>query len=188
MFRLPPTAWPLVLLIVASGAAGCASAPGGRPEAFPRTGVPRPVSPASAGPDEAGRAAAILPWLETALRQRGVRYQLGGASPAAGFDCSGLVQYTFAEHGIALPRTTAEQFARGTVVTRPDVAPGDLVFFATSGPGPTHVGIVTSDATFVHAPDAGGVVRVERFDTRYWATRFIGARRIAAAPGASPGP
>lgn len=143
-------------------------------------GASRPVSPAV--PDGPAVAASGPAWLETALRQRGVRYRLGGTSPAAGFDCSGLVQYAFAAHGIALPRTTAEQFTRGSVIARQDLAPGDLVFFSTTGPGPTHVGIAADTERFVHAPDEGGAVRVEHFATPYWSTRFLGARRIGPAP------
>jgi cell wall-associated NlpC family hydrolase len=113
------------------------------------------------------------------LSQRGVRYQLGGASPERGFDCSGLVQYVFYQHGIGLPRTAAEQYRTGIEIRPNEIALGDLLFFSTTGPGPTHVGIVTGPATFVHAPDTGAVVRQERFDTPYWSSRFLGARRQA---------
>jgi cell wall-associated NlpC family hydrolase len=52
------------------------------------------------------------------------------------------------------------------------------VFFNTSGPGASHVGIVIGGDSFVHAPSSAGVVRVERLSASYWASRFVGARRV----------
>ena len=102
----------------------------------------------------------------------------GGTSPA-GFDCSGFTQYVYATYGIVLPRDTREQYQSGDPVD--DVAPGDLLFFTTTGPGPTHVGIAIGGGAFVHAPSSSGVVRVERLDARYWSVRYLGARRIRPA-------
>lgn len=116
--------------------------------------------------------------LDTALTLRGIPYQFGGADPARGFDCSGLVHWVLAQHRIELPRTAAEQFDAGVRVGPGNIAPGDLVFFSTIAPGPSHVGIALDDRTFVHAPASGGVVRVERFDTSYWRARFLGVRRV----------
>jgi cell wall-associated NlpC family hydrolase len=169
----------LALGLVATFAASCATVTTARPEAFPRSGGFRPAPlPPSSGP-------IVLPVstgggvLDTALLQRGVRYQLGGATPSQGFDCSGLVQFVFNQHGIALPRTAAEQWNTGLEINADAVTQGDLVFFSTTGPGPTHVGIVVDSGVFVHAPDTGRVVRVERFDTPYWSSRYLGARRVA---------
>jgi cell wall-associated NlpC family hydrolase len=110
----------------------------------------------------------------------GSRYQLGGTSPAGGFDCSGFVRYVFAVHQLDVPRTVAEQYRVGREVARSHIGVGDLVFFSTTGPGPTHVGIVVDPVaqTFVHAPGTGSVVRVERFDTAYWGRRMLAARRL----------
>jgi len=113
----------------------------------------------------------------TALEFRGVPYRNGGITPA-GFDCSGLVRYVLAQHGLAIPRQTRDQFAAGNRVGRKDVRAGDLVFFSTVAPGASHVGIALDDDEFVHAPSSRGVVRVERLTTDYWRTRFIGARRV----------
>lgn len=117
--------------------------------------------------------------VDTALRLRGTRYAAGGDNPRTGFDCSGFVQYVLAQHAIAAPRTAAEQHRSGRPVAAADLQPGDLVFFSTIAPGPSHVGIVVSPAgEFVHAPADGGVVRVERWDTDYWRRRWFGARRV----------
>ena len=61
---------------------------------------------------------------------RGVPYRLGGADPA-GFDCSGLVQYVFAQYGIAVPRVVEEQWEFGDKIKPSDIEPGDLIFFNT---------------------------------------------------------
>jgi cell wall-associated NlpC family hydrolase len=70
-----------------------------------------------------------------------------------------------------------EQFAIGREV-RDDFAQGDLLFFTTTEPGASHVAISVGGDEFVHAPSSTGVVRVEHLSARYWAQRFLGARRI----------
>ena len=123
----------------------------------------------------------------------GAPYREGGALPD-GFDCSGLVTWVFARLGIAVPRDVRRQAAFGIDVPRGEVLPGDLVFFATTGSGPTHVGIATGDGGFIHAPKRGDLVRIESMSASYWASRFVAARRIVrsgalspAGTGASPG-
>jgi cell wall-associated NlpC family hydrolase len=115
----------------------------------------------------------------TAETLLGLPYREGGALPD-GFDCSGLVTYVFARHGIAVPRDVKRQASAGSPVERGDIVPGDLVFFATTGAGPTHVGIAIGGGRFVHAPKTGDVVRVESMSSSYWARRFLAARRIAS--------
>jgi peptidoglycan DL-endopeptidase CwlO len=117
------------------------------------------------------------PVVATALAFQGVPYRNGGADPA-GFDCSGLVAYVFAQHGLTLPRTAAEQFNLGVQIDPTGLLAGDLVFFSTIAPGPSHVGIVVSSTQFVHAPSSNGVVRVEYLTSAYWSSRYIGARRV----------
>jgi cell wall-associated NlpC family hydrolase len=113
----------------------------------------------------------------TALSLRGSPYRDGGADPR-GFDCSGFVNYVFAQHGYAVPRSVGELFRTGREVSADAVQPGDLVFFDTLGAGASHVGIVVGGDQFVHAPSTNGVVRVDRVSATYWAPRFVGARRI----------
>ncbi len=120
-------------------------------------------------------AAAVV---RTAMEYRGVRYVFGGADPVTGFDCSGLVQYVFQQHAVTLPRLVGDQFRLGHPVKLGDLREGDLVFFSTTGPGPTHVGIALDRDQFIHAPNSNGVVRIEHVDTTYWHTRFVGARRM----------
>jgi len=113
----------------------------------------------------------------TALSLRGAPYRNGGADPQ-GFDCSGFTQYVFAQYGMSLPREVRDQFEEGKSVKANDLTAGDLLFFTTVAPGPTHVGIAIGGDQFVHAPSSTGVVRVERLSSTYWSTRYLGARRI----------
>jgi cell wall-associated NlpC family hydrolase len=108
---------------------------------------------------------------------QGVPYRNGGSDPS-GFDCSGLVAYTYGRHGVWVPRTVSEQFAIGDTVDSAALEPGDLVFFETVARGASHVGIVISGHQFVHAPNSSGVVRIEALAAPYWAARYVGARRI----------
>jgi cell wall-associated NlpC family hydrolase len=168
-------------MVVLALSCGCA-ATGARPEPFPRPSSgnpsPRPVPDPSRAPGLAtGAALSGYEVSGTALGLRGVRYKNGGADPG-GFDCSGLVQYVFAQHGLGLPRTVTSQFGVGAPVAPVDLQAGDLVFFGITDPrAPTHVGIIVGGDSFVHAPASSGVVRVERLGAAYWASRFVGARR-----------
>ena len=112
-----------------------------------------------------------------ALALRGRPYRSGGFDPS-GFDCSGFTQYVFGQHGMALPRDVREQFALGKPVKPEEIAPGDLIFFSTVAPGPSHVGIALGGDRFIHAPSSTGVVRVESLSAAYWSDRLVGARRI----------
>lgn len=148
------------------------------PHPFPRPGVAGPSSPGgTAAPPTMAAPADGYGIAGTALSLRGVPYAQGG-SDVSGFDCSGLVWYVFAQHGIAIPRTVADQYRAGRDIAIDKLEPGDLVFFDTKGAGATHVGIVIGGDEFVHAPSSQGAVRVERLGTRYWSPRFVGARRL----------
>jgi cell wall-associated NlpC family hydrolase len=87
------------------------------------------------------------------------------------FDCSGFVQWVFAQHGTALPREVRDQYDAGSTIKVKEVRAGDLVFFTTVSRGASHVGIALGDGEFVHAPSSRGVVRVERYTSGYWAGR-----------------
>lgn len=163
------------VLAVAAVASGCASS-GAVPRPFP--GAPEapdaPADVAAATPPAAFVAARLV---ETALAFRGVPYRSGGSDPS-GFDCSGFVQYVFAQHGIALPREVREQVAFGDGVRLAGIEAGDLIFFATDSRGASHVGVAIGGDEFVHAPSTRGVVRVESFASPYWSRRIVGVRRI----------
>jgi cell wall-associated NlpC family hydrolase len=123
---------------------------------------PAPAPSAGAGHPEAATIA---------LRYLGVRYQWGGATPA-GFDCSGLVMYVYAQLGVSLPHYAAAQYGMGQPVSRAQLQPGDLVFFD----GLNHVGIYIGGGQVVHAPQTGDVVKISSISD--WGAWYVGARRI----------
>ncbi|MCU0754270.1 MAG: C40 family peptidase [Xanthomonadales bacterium] len=114
-----------------------------------------------------------------ALQLVGIPYRYGGSNPEGGFDCSGLVLYVHqASGGPRLPRTVREQMAlQLPVVPEGQRVAGDLVFFGQGG-RPNHIGIYVGEGRFVHAPSTGGTVRLDRLDSRYWRTRYMGTRRV----------
>jgi cell wall-associated NlpC family hydrolase len=150
----------------------------------PAAGAPQSADPAAAKSDEAdglmdryGEATRDL--VNRGMSYLGIRYRFGGTSPETGLDCSGLVQNVFRSAlGLDLPRTAREMAKLGDKVSMSDLKPGDLVFFNTMRRAFSHVGIYLGDGRFLHAPSRGGRVRIEEMDTRYWATRFNGARRL----------
>jgi cell wall-associated NlpC family hydrolase len=120
-------------------------------------------------PTVGARAAAI------ALRAVGVPYRWGGASPAAGFDCSGLVDWAYGRLGIALPHSSYALHELGRPVGRSKLKAGDLLFFSGLG----HVGIYIGRGRMVHAPHSGSRVQVVRLGQSSYGGRLVGARRLA---------
>lgn len=109
----------------------------------------------------------------------GVPYRFGGNTPAGGFDCSGLIVYVYNNAaGIKLPRTVQEMSRAGQTIRNDAPAPGDLVFFNTTGERYSHAGIYVGHGRFVHAPSKGGTVRLDQMTSPYWAARYTEARRI----------
>ncbi len=173
----------VVALLIPLWAGGCAST-GAVPQPFPLAGGAA-SSAAAPGRGEVERGTAEgYAVTSTALSLRGTPYRNGGIDPGSGFDCSGFTQYVFAQHGLALPREVRDQFRVGTAVKPAEVAAGDLLFFTTTAPGPSHVAIALGGGEFIHAPSSTGVVRVERMSASYWSRRFLAARRVTDLQGA----
>ena len=107
----------------------------------------------------------------------GVPYAWGGISPG-GFDCSGFVYYVYSRYGVSLPRVADEQYEFGQRVSVTDIQPGDLVFYSTYTPGPSHVGIYIGNGQFVHASSAAEQVTITAMSKAYYKERFLGAFRI----------
>jgi len=117
--------------------------------------------------------------VKTAKKMLGVKYRYGGTSPARGFDCSGLVQYSHLAAGVKLPRTTRQQFKATKRIQRKYLKAGDLVFFKTSiSRAVSHVGIYLGDSRFIHAPSSGKRVKINSMKEYYWRKRFTGAGRV----------
>lgn len=118
-----------------------------------------------------------------ALGLVGVPYRWGGNTPKSGFDCSGLIGYVYRDVvGIQLPRTTAEMSQmRAYLVPQNGLLAGDLVFFATDGQHRvSHVGIYVGEGRFIHAPSAGGTVRMDSLSNHYWQSNYLTAKRVLA--------
>lgn len=139
----------------------------------------------SAGPEE--RVESVEPssnyttkdFLELGLIMRdylGEPYK-GTSKYSPGLDCSRFTREVFSKFDdIDLPRTAADQYRQGTPVRRDDLFYGDLLFFNTDG-GISHVGIYVGNGEFIHASTSRGVI-ITRLAERYWAQRYVGARRI----------
>jgi peptidoglycan DL-endopeptidase LytE len=157
-------------------------------------GIPLPPPPIQAQPDAPrgdlapsqdapDSAAAGSEWRGLALSLLGVPYVYGGSS-RSGTDCSGLVIQVFSPLGLNLPRQSALQAQTGLLVDLPDLQAGDLLFFDTEGRGTvTHVGIFLGDyqgleGAFINANSFGGRVVVNQLGEKYFAQRYLWARRV----------
>jgi len=118
----------------------------------------------------AGEQAAII-----AVRQVGVPYRYGGSN-TQGFDCSGLVQYAYANAGKRIPRTTAAQWRQLTPVSDNNIRVGDVLFFRIGG-RISHVGMYLGNRRFVHAPSTGRDVTTASLDSDYYRRAFVRAAR-----------
>ena len=108
----------------------------------------------------------------------GTPYRYGGAS-ASGFDCSGLVVYSYANTGISkLPHSAVELERRARPIPLKELEPGDLLFFRLSGKKTSHVALYVGDRAFVHAPSRGKRVERVSFDHVYWGPRIRRAGRL----------
>jgi cell wall-associated NlpC family hydrolase len=115
--------------------------------------------------------------IKTAGEFIGVPYLWGGTAPENGFDCSGLVMAVYQLNGLALPRTSRDQFEAGLPVERDRLQKGDLVFFANGKREPiSHVGIYIGNGRFIHAPGRGKNIRVDSLASRFYTNRYMGSR------------
>ena len=106
----------------------------------------------------------------------GYPYIYGGSSPS-GFDCSGFMQYVFAQFGYTINRTATAQLNDGVSVSYDEMQPGDIVYFGY-GNTATHVGMYIGDGQFVHAQNSATGVVVSSLSESYYASRYLCAHRI----------
>lgn len=114
--------------------------------------------------------------VHSAMAMMGAPYRYGGATPS-GFDCSGLVVYSYKKAGVKIPRTSHEQYRKAKPVAVNAARPGDLVFFGTNHKV-SHVGIYLGDDEFIHAPEAGQSVKISSIQEDYYRAHFAGIGRI----------
>jgi peptidoglycan DL-endopeptidase CwlO len=120
--------------------------------------------------------------LVTADRYLGVRYRYGGETPAAGFDCSGFVQYVFGRNGVNLPRTSRQQATAGrALAARVDLKPGDLMLFSSRGGRIDHVAIYVGNNRMLHSSAGAGKVVYDDLTTargKWYLARYVASRRV----------
>ena len=168
-FRHAPRLMVLLAAVLLAGCGGSQAVKRGA--AAPASGTWPVIAPA----DPAAANAVLM----RAFSLVGTPYRYGGNTPDSGFDCSGLINYVYADVlQLRLPRTTGELAAYQGPRIRPDaLAAGDLVFFGRGG-RVTHAGIYVGEGRFVHAPSTGGTVRLDHLDGHYWRDHYSGARRV----------
>ena len=115
------------------------------------------------------------------MQFEGYRYVYGGSSPSSGFDCSGLMYYVYAQFGYSIQRRASLQYAyNGVHVSKSELQPGDMIFFAGDGPayGVTHVGMYIGDGKFIHASTSSTGVIVSDLNSSYYTRVYYGAKRV----------
>lgn len=154
-------------------------APGASDDAQPTTTTILPATPHIGGAPPVAEAV-----VTTATDAMGRPYRYGGTGEdGGGFDCSGLIQYAYAQHGIQLPRRSSDQAREGREVTKKvsELRPGDLLTFSNRGGPVTHVGLYVGDGRFIHSATNGvqvSTLSAEDPYGRWWFTRWVGVRRI----------
>ncbi len=161
---------------------GCGSSGDYRAPVEHRGAVVNGHASASHAPDaEAPRPTGHGPNYDMAMVAKemvGVRYRYGGSSPSSGFDCSGLIYYSYKRIGLRSPRTTRDLLNRTRPVSRSELRTGDILFFKLDGKKVSHAAIYLGNGRMVHAPSSGKRVSYASLRSRYWRNRFIGAGRL----------
>jgi hypothetical protein len=160
---------------------------------------PAPVVPSSAAEEQSAEAlpSGVSPQayqgkprnladsiIATATKAMGKRYTYGGdGTDGEGFDCSGLIQFSYGKHGIELPRVSTDQAREGRKIERQLklLAPADILTFSNHGGRVSHVGLYIGDGRFIHSATRGVQVSVLSPDDpygRWWYTRWVGVRRV----------
>lgn len=166
---LPERSAPPVPAVPASPAPAEAA----RPTAPPRTAAPLQLEDDSHAQDAVIYALGLI----------GNRYQFGGRNPDSGLDCSGMVSWIYEQvAGLRLPHNAARIAGLSRPIQRDELAPGDLVFFNTSGSAHSHMGIYAGEGRFIHAPSTRGkYVRTDTLDSGWFAQRISGLRTLRRA-------
>jgi cell wall-associated NlpC family hydrolase len=154
-----------------------------------RSGGTSPVgiAPSAARSSGAMTAAQLTTALRAAESRRGLPYVWGAAGPSA-FDCSGLVQWSFAQAGVSMPRVAADQARTGPAVPVSQLQPGDLLFYHTDPTDPgyiSHVAIYLGNGWMIQAPQPGLDVEVvpASFDSQFAGAIRVSPRIAAALAG-----
>ena len=159
--------WLPLVLGLAALAAGCSGV-----SQRPAAGAPQVTVEPRVADSIVGDAIADL-----AMGMVGTRYRYGGTDPVEGFDCSGLVFYTYTQAGYEVPRTSRELFRATRKIAVGDADPGDLMFFQDETKL-SHVGIYIGEGRFVHAPASGQRVAIASLDSPYYLEHLVAVGRL----------
>ena len=116
--------------------------------------------------------------VSTARSQLGVPYKYGGVSPKTGFDCSGLIYWSYGQYGFSVPRQASGQASAGKAVQKSQLQQGDIVVFRISGRNGLHTGLYSGNGRFIHSPSSGKKIREDSINDDYWKRRYVSARRV----------
>ncbi|MEV0295934.1 C40 family peptidase [Nocardia sp. NPDC050710] len=133
------------------------------------SGIPGVQPPATPGPSVAPQKSKGALAVEAARAKIGSGYRMGSVGPDA-FDCSGLVQWSYSQVGVDVPRTSYQQLASGTPVSQDDLQPGDVVSFYGGG----HSALYAGDGKVIHA----GTYSTGVTEAPMASMPFAGARRF----------
>lgn len=142
--------------------------------------APVTSSPTVNAVPEPARAPVRMDIINHARDMIGKPYRFGGTTPR-GFDCSGLVFYSYQKAGITVPRTTREQYQLTQPVPEDQLQPGDLLFFRLNKSSASHVAIYVGDGEFIHAPSTGKRVTRTSMNDPFWRPRLVRTGRLIAS-------
>ena len=148
------------------------------PAQEPETPAETPAEPETpAAPSFSHNASAAQAIVDTAMQYLGVPYVWGGTSPDVGFDCSGLVYYSYGQHGYSLNRVAQSMYYNGVDVDLNDLQAGDILLFGSSVYNIWHAALYIGGGNFIHAPYSGAVVSIQSLSSTA-GMRLVAARRI----------
>jgi cell wall-associated NlpC family hydrolase len=168
MISQPASPVRLILVFVA-GIMNITACSSQQPQSDVRQGAPAASTSHGSARELGDRAAKV------AASQVGVPYRYGGSTPS-GFDCSGLVYYSYAQIGVSVPRTTGQLWKGVAPIDKSDLRAGDVLFFRISGKV-AHVGLYLGKNQFVHAPSSGKKVTVQSLQNDFYKSALVGIGR-----------
>ena len=124
------------------------------------------------------RSAFLSALVKVLKKLKNTPYAFGESKPGSGMDCSSFTMYVYRQLGVELPRTARAQYRVGVPVTKPELKPGDLVFFRTYARFPSHVGIYIGDGKFLHFSSMFHGLAVSSLNRGFFKRRYVGARRV----------
>ncbi|MEX3623689.1 C40 family peptidase [Viridibacillus arvi] len=145
-------------------------------EKFKNAATYKPGGGAGGGPNVGNSPEVVKKAIAEASKYLGRAYVWGGYTPSMGFDCSGIIQWSYGQQGVKLPRVSRDQYKFTKRISESQAKPGDLVFFAYDGRGTiAHVGIYLGGGQMLNAQNNGVIIEPLG---NYWRNFMVGFGRI----------